>query len=329
MGDSMAIQPLRSITKILATYKKLPEVLDYAERVRALAGYLNNQDLFEEDVRARIAAGRLLKEMLEDGQRAGHGGNRRSKGQVDSLKTLGVEGNNAKRLRLLSVLSDEVVEPHFAKWRTTDPPKRPPMTDLYAVAKVLLGGGTEVSPAALPTGVYDVVYADPPWEYEHSKTTTRSIKAQYPTVDIDTLCQLWDEGPNGSPGLTKRVAESAVLFLWATAPKLQDALNVIDAWDFTYRTHMIWDKCLIGMGYWFRGQHELLLVGVRGKFPPPPEDMRRSSVYCKPRAGKHSEKPKIHGLLSDMTPTSHEPRLELFGREQRPGWHVWGNEIYE
>lgn len=64
-------------------------------------------------------------------------------------------------------------------------------------------------------------------------------------------------------------ADNAVLFLWATAPKLKEALEVMEAWGFEYRTNAVWDKEIIGMGYWFRGQHELLLVGVKGEFSPP------------------------------------------------------------
>lgn len=52
-------------------------------------------------------------------------------------------------------------------------------------------------------------------------------------------------------------AKDSVLFMWATSPKLPQALEVMAAWGFAYKTHSIWDKVLIGMGYWFRGQHEL------------------------------------------------------------------------
>lgn len=53
--------------------------------------------------------------------------------------------------------------------------------------------------------------------------------------------------------------DNAVLYLWATAPKLLEALEVMRAWGFKYKTQAVWDKSWVGMGYWFRGQHEILL----------------------------------------------------------------------
>jgi len=74
-----------------------------------------------------------------------------------------------------------------------------------------------------------------------------------------------------------------VLYLWATAPKLLEAIEVMKAWNFSYKTHAIWDKEKIGMGYWFRGQHELLLVGTKGHFSPPAASLRIPSVIREAR----------------------------------------------
>lgn len=96
---------------------------------------------------------------------------------------------------------------------------------------------------------YEVIYADPPWRYDFSKSNSREIENQYPTMSVDEICSL-----------KVPTADNAVLYLWATAPKLLEALRVMDAWGFEYKTNAVWDKQIIGMGYWFRGQHELLLV---------------------------------------------------------------------
>ena len=88
---------------------------------------------------------------------------------------------------------------------------------------------------------------------------------------------------------------------------------------------MIWDKEIIGMGYWFRGQHELLLVGVKGRFSPPDQGLRISSVYNEKR-GRHSKKPNgIRDLISEWFPNA--KKIELFARKKCNGWDVWGNEI--
>jgi N6-adenosine-specific RNA methylase IME4 len=122
-------------------------------------------------------------------------------------------------------------------------------------------------------------------------------------------------------------ADDAVLYLWATSPKLAEALQVIDAWGFTYRTNAVWDKGVIGMGYYFRQQHELLLVAARGELPVPEPSARPSSVIRAPR-GKHSAKPvEVYDLLEAMYPEfTNADRVELFARESRAGWAAWSNE---
>jgi len=93
----------------------------------------------------------------------------------------------------------------------------------------------------------------------------------------------------------------------------------------TYKTHAIWDKEKIGMGYWFRGQHELLLVGVKGEFSPPESSLRISSVI-KERRGCHSKKPdKVREYISRWY--TDKNKLELFARTKIKNWDVFGNEI--
>jgi N6-adenosine-specific RNA methylase IME4 len=161
---------------------------------------------------------------------------------------------------------------------------------------------------------YDVIYADPPWKYSFSKSNSRKIENQYPTMTCAEICAM--EIPS---------AKDCVLYLWATAPKLLEALAVMTAWGFTYKTQAVWDKGKIGMGFWFRGQHEILLVGVRGKVSPPEQGKRTASVYKYPR-GKHSKKPdEIRNLIKDWFPNAN--RLEMFCREADEGWAVYGNEV--
>ena len=120
-------------------------------------------------------------------------------------------------------------------------------------------------------------------------------------------------------------ADDAVLFLWATNPKLKEAFEVIEAWDFEYLTNMVWMKDRIGTGYYFRGQHELLLVGKRGKMPVPGESDRPPSVLHSPRR-KHSQKPhEVYIIIEALYPS--QKFLELFARSKRAGWTSWGDEI--
>jgi len=167
----------------------------------------------------------------------------------------------------------------------------------------------------LPPGTFDVIYPDPPWRYEVGGTTpSREVENQYPTMALEEICSL----PVPS-------ADSAVLFLWTSVPKTEEALQVLKAWNFVYRSHAIWDKELIGLGHWLRIQHELLLVGSKGSFPTPAPRNRVSSVIRSKRT-RHSEKPDlVYNLIEGMYPQGHY--LELFARVTRPGWTSWGNEL--
>ena len=165
-----------------------------------------------------------------------------------------------------------------------------------------------------PDKKYQIIYADPPWKYDFSKTKNREIENHYETMSIEDI-----------ENMVVPADENCILYLWATAPKLLQALDVLQSWGFIYKTQSIWDKQKIGMGYWWRGQHEILLVGVKGKMSPPPQKHRESSVYNEPRS-KHSKKPNYYkDFLSKAFPEL--SKIELFAREKTEGWDSWGNEI--
>jgi N6-adenosine-specific RNA methylase IME4 len=161
---------------------------------------------------------------------------------------------------------------------------------------------------------YQIIYADPPWRYDFSKSDSRKIENQYPTMTVEDICAL--QVPSDV---------NSILFLWATSPKLLEALKVMEAWGFKYKSQAIWDKQVMGMGYWFRGRHELLLVGVKGKMSPPPQSLRIASVISQKR-DRHSAKPIIvREYITSWYPES--SKLEMFARVAAEGWDVFGNQI--
>ena len=163
---------------------------------------------------------------------------------------------------------------------------------------------------------YDVIYADPAWRYSFSKSNSRKIENQYPTMTIKEMCDL---------PVKDLAKENAVLYMWTTSPKLEESFKLIKAWGFKYKTHCIWDKETIGMGYWFRGQHEILMVCTKGKFSPPEPKNRISSVI-KEKKTKHSKKPlKVRDMIEKWFPNI--DRLEMFARTSGENWDVWGNEV--
>jgi N6-adenosine-specific RNA methylase IME4 len=167
---------------------------------------------------------------------------------------------------------------------------------------------------------YGVILADPEWRFETwgEGGRDRAPENHYPTSATEAIAAR----PVGN-----LAAEDCVLFLWATPPMLVDALEVMAAWRFQYVTHCVWDKGQIGLGYWFRFRHELLLIGVRGNVPAPAMGEQWPSLIEAP-LGEHSEKPeRFHELIEAYFPTL--PKIELNARRARPGWDVWGAEAPE
>jgi N6-adenosine-specific RNA methylase IME4 len=175
---------------------------------------------------------------------------------------------------------------------------------------------------ALPDQKFGVIVADPEWRFEPWSRTTgmdRAADNHYPTSCIEDIA-LRD--------VESIAADDCVLFLWATVPMMPQAVMVMGAWGFDYRSQFVWVKDKIGTGYWNRNQHELLLIGVRGKPPAPAPGTRESTVINAP-VGAHSAKPEIVlEYIEGWYPTL--PKIELNRRgPARVGWSAWGNETQQ
>ncbi len=170
-------------------------------------------------------------------------------------------------------------------------------------------------------GKYNIIYADPPWKYDRSKGEGVA-ENHYSTMSVPELSSL----PVG-----QLAAKDAVLFMWATFPKLDEALQVIKAWGFKYKTvAFVWLKqnksgvgWFYGLGFWTRGNAEICLLATKGH---PQRKSNRVHQFIISPLRRHSQKPdaardKIVDLLGDL------PRIELFAREKADGWDVWGNEV--
>lgn len=178
--------------------------------------------------------------------------------------------------------------------------------------------------APLPEKKYNIIYADPPWSYS-DKGCNGNAEAHYPTMKLDDICKM---PVNLAGGIA---ADDCVLFMWATYPMLKEALKVIDAWGFTYKSIAFqWVKqnrsgngLFFGLGRWTRGNTEPCLIAVKGK--PKRISASVGQLILSPLR-KHSQKPdevrdRIVDLMGDL------PRIELFARHTAPGWDSWGTEI--
>jgi N6-adenosine-specific RNA methylase IME4 len=178
---------------------------------------------------------------------------------------------------------------------------------------------------------YRTIVADPPWRYTQSRgLPTRGRK--HPNAEAHYLTMSM---PEIAAMPVAAIADAdAHLYLWATMPRLFadrsgggiGPRDVMEAWGFRYVTCLVWVKQgAPGLGWYFRGDAELVLFGVRGDMRIPAH-LRRSNVIVAPRTG-HSRKPEaFYDLVETVSP---DPRVELFARNhQRLGWDTFGNEAF-
>jgi N6-adenosine-specific RNA methylase IME4 len=164
-----------------------------------------------------------------------------------------------------------------------------------------------------------VIYADPEWRFEpYSRKTgmDRAADNHYPTSPLEVI---------KTRAVAGIAAKDCVLFLWATVPMLPQALEVMSAWGFKYKSNFVWVKTRIGTGYWNRNAHELLLIGTKGSIPAPAPGRQEVSVVVAART-VHSAKPEeFYRLIEKYYPNL--PKIELNARGPlREDWDAWGNE---
>jgi len=169
---------------------------------------------------------------------------------------------------------------------------------------------------------YNIIYADPPWSYNDKMSGhSFSLDHEYETQPLEWIKKLPVQNISD---------KNCVLFLWAVSPQLPEAIEVMKAWGFKYKTvAFCWSKVhksgkpVSNLGRWTMGNIELCLLGVRGK---PKRICNNVKQLVVAERTIHSKKPdevrnRIVELMGDL------PRIELFARQKTEGWDVWGNEV--
>jgi N6-adenosine-specific RNA methylase IME4 len=164
----------------------------------------------------------------------------------------------------------------------------------------------EASPSKLPSGRFSVIVADPPWRYE-------SDGLPYPTMSIEDIMAM---------PVVEIAEDNAILWLWVTNTHFPRVFEVVKAWGFEYKTFLTWNKMSMGTGEWLRGQTEHCVLAVRGK---PVFLNGKYSTYLEAKRREHSRKPDEFYSLVEATSPGH--KVELFARQRREGWHVYGNDV--
>ncbi len=188
----------------------------------------------------------------------------------------------------------------------------------------------------LPSKKYQVIYADPPWDYggkmQYDKTTIKtenigfekkifisSAAFQYPTLKLNQLKAL---------DVNSIADKDCMLFMWTTGPQFANSIELGEAWGFEYKTvAFVWDKMIHNPGRYTLSQTEFVIAFKKGKFPQPRGARNVRQLVTAPR-GKHSEKPfEVIDGITKMFPQ--QEKIELFARKRFAGWDNWVLEIPE
>jgi len=189
--------------------------------------------------------------------------------------------------------------------------------DIRSIVREINNAEKNQNVKPIPDGKFSIIYADPPWQYEFSISTSRGTENHYPAMELEKIKEI-----------KVPADDDAMLFLWTPAPLIRQGLEVLEAWGFSYHTNMVWVKDKIGMGYYARIKHELLLIGTKGNGigTPIPENRPESVIFAE--RTEHSKKPDVfYEIIEKMYPK--HSKIELFARNKRDGWEVWGNEIQD
>jgi N6-adenosine-specific RNA methylase IME4 len=327
--------------KALAACVKVDEVKSIRDKAMAMETYAYQAkdgtliaEATEIKMRATRRIGELMDEQKTTGRRAKIG--RPAKGSKDpvlKLEDQGVDKNLAKNARALAGMTAKEFEKKIEMAITLATASTSGNAEVVKLARAERQKEKKVKRAKrqrqlaakikdLPDRRYGVILADPGWRFESFSEDTgedRSAANHYTTETVIDI-KNWP--------VPTIAADDCVLYLWATVPMLPEALMVMAAWEFEYKSHFAWDKEIVGHGYWNRGRHELLLIGTKGDPVAPSEGMQSDSVIDE-RKTEHSVKPQ---KAYEIIETYHDdiPKIELNRRgTPRDGWDAWGNEVVE
>lgn len=179
--------------------------------------------------------------------------------------------------------------------------------------------------------LYNCIYADPAWSYENKNTggsvskgtgNNSGASSKYNTMTTKEIANI---------PIHKIADGNCCLFMWAVTPLLPEALYVMKEWGFTYKTSAYWYKTgRLGMGFWFRGDIEPLLIGIKGdvkafhlQISNVIKTFDQKVVEADPR--EHSRKPdEVYSIIESI---GFKNKIEMFARERRQGWDNWGNQV--
>ena len=182
------------------------------------------------------------------------------------------------------------------------------------------------SPKPSREGKYQIIYADPPWAYRQKQINFQSYdKGKKYFNDVSEHYQTMTNEDIKNLNIAKISDKDCLLFLWATSPNLDIAIETGKSWGFEYKTvAFVWDKQRTNYGFYTLSQCELCLVFKKGRIPK--KSANNIKQFLSEKLGEHSKKPQeIRKRIEQIF--LFQNKIELFAREKIEGWDVWGNEV--
>lgn len=319
------------------------EIKDINAKLDAFEGYMHDCGLYSVEDMRPVNELRMRARWKLGGALAGVERNRGARNDLTSgskatrfsklLKAIGLEGKVALRAQRIATMPDAELLKAYDLARKEA--RLLHYSELIVIARPYwykanretkhrsIHAGAAAKRSLDRTGPFPLIYADPPWKFEvySEKGQERTPDQHYPTLTYD---EIKDFHIDGVP--MRRIAhKDAALLLWCTSSNVHLALEVMTAWDFTFKASAVWVKDRSGLGLIFRNQHELLLYGTRGAMPGP--QVQHQSVFTYPRMEHSAKPPEVRWAIEEMYPDFDEnTRLELFAREKAKGWTRYGFE---
>jgi N6-adenosine-specific RNA methylase IME4 len=331
--------------RAVAEAKSFDEVRDWEDKAAAVREYTRRAknralelDALEIRERARRRRGELLIALKQEGKL--RRGKISAADDILTLEQLGVSADESSRDQAIATIdadsferlvarcrayAEEHPEKHTFDMLTAERKETRHAANSAAYAERVYAGCTveDLNRLAADGYRFSCIYADPPYEFNtySAKGKDRSADRHYDTRGLAAIMAL---------KVGRLAADDCVLLMWTVMPILPGALEVIKAWGFTFKTvGFTWvkqnknsDSLFCGMGYWTRANAELCLLATKGNPKRLNADVQQ--VLIAP-VMEHSRKPdEFHNRIERLVGG---PYLELYGRRERPGWTVWGNEI--
>lgn len=324
MSDSGVLAKLNNALQILSEIRTVAEAKELTDLAKAAEVYAKQRQMGEEAEayarEVRLRSERRLGEILMEtpknpGVQLSGGSRKEPPGDVPTLRELGVSKKVSMKVQQMALLPVEAFEQVVSG--------KLKMANALRELK-----RQDVQPEVpLPTGQYDCLVIDPPWQYAlRDEDATHRNRCPYPAMSFSQILDL----------PVPELLPNGVLWLWTTNNMMGDACRLLTGWDCELKTILTWVKVAstgsphIGTGHWLRNATEHCLLAVRGNVPSFSHLGTLGShptVMAAPR-GEHSAKPPLfYDLVEQLSPQA--TKLEMFARDHRPGWKAWGNQLEE